>query len=408
MKFFFDKRRMLPPQRAWWELPNFIKLLVGGYGSGKTHIGAMRSIWLSYRNAGLPGQYVSPSYPIAKRTIIPTLEALLDGAGIRYTHHHSDHTFHISNWDGHIWIGSGDSPDGLKGPNLAWAGIDEPFIQPRVVFNQMLARVRHPAAPQRELFLTGTPETMNWGYEVAINDESRYDVGVVTARTSDNIHLPPHYLATLRSAFTEEMQAAYLEGRFVNLTTGRVYRPFDRELHLAPMDHGGLPVSCGIDFNVDYLTAELFVAGPRWIHFIDEIRLFNATTFELADRLNQRYPGITVYPDPSGRARHTSSTGSDHEILRQSGFRLRTHAMQPPVRLRVNAVNRLLKERRLTIAPGRCPHLIRDLESCVWSGDQVDKRDPARTHASDAAGYAIEYNFPITSRRVTYDPAPIW
>ena len=82
--------------------------------------------------------------------------------------------------------------------------------------------------------------------------------------------------------------------------------------------------------------------------------------------------------------------------------------MQPPVRSRVNAVNRLLKERRLTIAPGRCPHLIRDLESCVWSGDQVDKRDPARTHASDAAGYAIEYNFPITSRRVTYDPAPIW
>ena len=61
MKFFLDKRRMLPPQRAWWELPNFIKLLVGGYGSGKTHIGAMRSILLSYRNAGLPGQYVSPS-----------------------------------------------------------------------------------------------------------------------------------------------------------------------------------------------------------------------------------------------------------------------------------------------------------------------------------------------------------
>ena len=33
MKFRIDKRRMLPHQVAFWELPNFVKLLVGGDGS---------------------------------------------------------------------------------------------------------------------------------------------------------------------------------------------------------------------------------------------------------------------------------------------------------------------------------------------------------------------------------------
>ena len=408
MKYLLDKRHMLPPQRAWWELPNFIRLLVGGYGSGKTHIGALRAIALSYLNAGLPGQYVSPSYPMAKKTIIPTLTDIFERAGLDVTQHQTDHTFHIRNWDGHIWIGSGESPDSLKGPNLAWAGIDEPFIQPRAVFNQMLARVRHPQARQREIFLTGTPEELNWGYELATNDEGRYDVGVVLARTADNIHLPPDYITTLRSAFSEDLQAAYLEGRFVNLTTGRVYTPFDRSRHLTHLDVTGLVPACGVDFNVDYLTAELFVSGPNWLHFFDEIRLSNATTFELADILQAHYPGIAIYPDPSGQARHTSATGSDHEILRQAGFTIRAHPAQPPVRARVNAVNRMLKDGRMTIEPGRCPQLLQDFERCRWTPDQIDKSDPARTHAADAAGYATEYLFPIARRQVSYDPAPIW
>lgn len=412
MNILIDKRKLLPGQRKWWELPNFIRLLVGGYGSGKTYVGALRAIILSCYNQGLPGQYVSPSYPMAKKTIIPALEGLLDRAGVKFRYYRTDHTFHLTQWDGHIWIGSGESPDSLKGPNLAWAGIDEPFIQPREVFNQMLARVRHPDAARREIFLTGTPEALNWGYDLATNDEGRYDAGVVTAPTAENRHLPPEYLATLRSAYDADLRAAYLDGRFVNLMAGRVYKPFDREHHLLAQpdaSSSGLRAMAGIDFNVDYLTAEIFVAGTRWVHFIDEIRLAGATTFELAAALQARYPGMTVYPDPSGRARHTSATSTDHEILRQTGLRVLAHPGQPSVRARVNAVNRLLTEGRLTIATGRCPQLVMDFERCVWKSGNIDKAsDPARTHAADAAGYALEYLYPITNRRVAYEPAPVW
>jgi len=38
MKFRIDKRRMLPHQVAFLELPNFVKLLVGGMGSGQKKV----------------------------------------------------------------------------------------------------------------------------------------------------------------------------------------------------------------------------------------------------------------------------------------------------------------------------------------------------------------------------------
>ena len=101
---------MLPAQRAWWELPNFIKAMVGGYGSGKTHIGALRSLWLSYVNQPHPGMYVSPDYPTAKKTIIITLKDMLDKANVGYIYNINEHQFVIPEWNGNIWIGSGDVP----------------------------------------------------------------------------------------------------------------------------------------------------------------------------------------------------------------------------------------------------------------------------------------------------------
>ena len=71
MRFRINKRRMLPHQVAFWELPNFVKLLVGGYGYGfgKTHIGALGSIYDSFVNAPAPHLYVSPSYKQVRKTV---------------------------------------------------------------------------------------------------------------------------------------------------------------------------------------------------------------------------------------------------------------------------------------------------------------------------------------------------
>lgn len=388
---------MLPHQKSWWELDNFYRLLIGGYGSGKTYIGALRSLYLSFINAPIPGMYVSPSYALSQKTIIVTLREIMDRSEMSYTYNQQRNEFRIHNWDGVIWVGSGDKPDSLRGPNLAWAGIDEPFIQKKEVFDQMVARVRHPQSEQREIFLTGTPEELNWGYQ--LSSRTDMDLGVVIGSTLDNEHLPQDYKDNLISAYTDEQIQAYVHGKFVNLTQGRVYKDFTNE-HIVGLKTDGWSIGAGIDFNVDALSAIIFAYSNNHIHVFDEIRLKNAGTYDLVEILNEKYPRIKVFPDATGSARKTSAAQSDHDILRQAGFKVMAERKNPPVRDRVNAVNRVFRKNVASVE--NCPNLIMDLERNVWRNGDIDKRDPEQTHASDAFGYAVHWLFPLVQRKVGY------
>ncbi len=394
MRFRIRKENFLPHQLQWWDLDTFYKILVGGYGSGKTYIGALRSLYLSYVNSPHPGMYVSPTWALASKTIILTLKELMTKAELDYTFNQQRGEFVIDNWSGRIWIGSGDKPDSLRGPNLSWAGIDEPFIQRKEVFDQMVARVRIASAECREIYLTGTPEQMNWGWQ--LTNRTDLDMGIVFGSTLKNSYLPQQYKDTLLSTYSPEQIEAYVYGKFINLTQGRVYREFDREVHATGREVMELPIGIGMDFNVDAMTSIVFYKGTNWIHVFDEIRLKNSNTFEMCEILKDKYPNAVVYPDATGAARRSSATQSDHDIIKKAGFKIRSPRKNPPVRDRVNAVNKLIRDKNFSCE--NCPNLIMDLERNVWKSGDVDKTDPEQTHASDAIGYAIEFLFPIRSR----------
>jgi len=391
---------MLKHQLQFWDMPNRIVLLIGGYGSGKTYIGALKSIQMSYINRPIPQMYISPSHQLATKTIIVTLKEICNRAGLDYTYNQQRAEFKIHNWDGTIWFGSGDKPDSLRGPNIASAIIDEPFIQKREVFEQMIARVRHPEATKSQIFLTGTPEQLNWGFTLANNKEM--DIGVIQASTLDNPHLPDDYKETLLKSYSKEQIDAYVHGKFVNLTQGRVYHEFDRNKHIQTRnDLQSWDVGCGVDFNVDQLSACIFRHTKDEIHVEKEIRLKNAGTYDLAEQLKQIYPAIKVYPDASGSARKTSAAHTDHDIMKMAGFQVLSPRANPPVKDRVNSVNRLLREGRLTV-DGSCKYTIMDLEQNVWRNADIDKRDPEQTHMSDALGYGCSWLMPIVPKTVGY------
>ena len=212
-------------------------------------------------------------------------------------------------------------------------------------------------------------------------------------------NLSSDYYDNLYKAYTPEQREAYLDGKFVNLTVGRAYKPFNRDKHIKHLDYKNLPVCAGIDFNVDYMTAVIFAHGNGWVHFFDEIRLTNSNSFELSEKLRHKYPGINIYPDATGAARKSSSTKSDHQIFRDAGFRLIARKDNPRVMDRINAVNRLLLNDRLTIETNTCSCLIKDLERNVFKNGELDKQsDMSLTHAGDAGGYPINMLYPI--RRV--------
>ena len=413
MSLVIDLTHFRPFQRKFWLLERdptrqetFLRGIVAGYGSGKTYIGALRAIFLCSRYSAL-GMVIAPTFAMAELTVIPTLKEMLDSARIRYTFNETKHLFKIHDLKGNIKVASGDTPDSLKGPTLGWVWIDEPFLQKREVLMISLSRVRSPLVPEneREIFFTGTPEALGWGYGVCMNDHGAYHIKWVRGSTRENIAaVGEGYLKTLESAYSAEEVQAYLEGRYVNLLQGRVYKPFDRSKHLfkrPDLAALNLPIIAGIDFNVDYMTAVVAYKGPNWLHFFDEIRLSNSNTFELALALKEKYPRINVFPDPTGTARKSSASQSDHRILEAAGFRVYSKG-RVAVKDRVNAVNKLLRHDDLSIEG--CPHLIADLERNVWKSGDIDKRDLTLTHAADAPGYLVEYLYPVMGGRVKVVP----
>lgn len=396
------KGGMWQHQRDWWNSPCFIRALVMGYGGGKTMISGKRAISMARTNAPVPYMYVSPSYKIAKRTIIPTIKEMLDGRKIPYRYNKSDFEFKIKagKRTGIIWIGSGDIPESLKGPNLCGSNIDEPFLQDKAVFEQVLARVRDPRARIREITLTGTPEDLNWGFDICEGDDKyKYDIELIQASSHCNLALPKEYLKTLDSAYDDIMKDAYVDGKFVNMSTGRIYYGFGRGKNVQVIKMPpGCQIGLGQDFNVDPMAGVLFWINGKHIHFFDEIILPNSDTeqaIQIAQERTTEAGGVlkASFPDPSGKARKTSAPAgrTDFTIIKEAGVRVYARKKAPSLRDGYNAVNKKCKDATLTIDP-KCKRLIKSLEQLCH--EKLRKQEDL-THPTDAMKYPVEYNFPI-------------
>ena len=209
---------------------------------------------------------------------------------------------------------------------------------------------------------------------------------------------------------------SYVGGRFVPLGVGRAYSKFDRRVHVRACEAErclDLVLSC--DFNVHFMRWTVQQYGPKEIRVVDEIALGRGSgTEEAAAEFVRRWAGrgwsrVVVTGDAAGQSRGTSATRTDYQIiaetLRAAGIEplLRVPRANPAVRERVSVANYHLSGRGglSVVVDPRCAELIRDLEAVAWreGGGDLDKRDPARTHASDAWSYAVHRLAPANVTR---------
>lgn len=416
------KGGMFPSQRAWWELPNFVRGFVGGYGSGKTRQLCKRMIALALHNAPAPVAIVSPTMPVAEETTIATLYELLDGKsrhlrsqGENFTFSHrkkSPQKFTICYHGrrGQILIYPGEEPNRLKGPNLSGAGLDEPFIQPIETFEQILARVRHPEAQKLEINLAGTPEQLNWGYDLFEGDlAKKHDVGLVQCSTLENKALSEKYVERLLEAYDEKVAQAYVHGLFVNLAKGQVYYGFSRLENVVSLPiPDWVELGVGMDFNVHPMAAVVFWhdKASGHIHVFDEVELPNSNTAQMCSLLRERYWDLglrEVYPDPSGKNRSTSNPEagrSDYTAIIEHGFKVNAWTSHMAERDKWNSVNARFAPYkgaiRLTISPS-CKKLIKYLS--VYSHELRNKQDKEMSHLLDALAYGVSFLYPLDRTR---------
>ena len=143
---------------------------------------------------------------------------------------------------------------------------------------------------------------------------------------------------------------------------------------------------------------------------IDEIVLPTSNTDEMADEITRRYgregfgigqkvvDHITVYPDPAGAQRRTSAGGrTDVGILTQRGFKVLMQRSHPPVRDRMNVMNRCFRSADnviiATVDP-RCVKSIEAYERLVFrDGTAEPDKSQGFDHLVDATGYYLFSRF---------------
>lgn len=410
--------------------PDASLLFQGGWGSGKTLTLTAKILKLSAINFPLRGIWTVPDFGHVEDTILETLKSLDPETGLPWllaeSQYHYNQQKHILTWEagGLIQFMSGENPDSIAGPNVAFAGMDEPGSSPFKAWKNTNARVRHPGAPLRQTVLAGTSEGLNHIADLfgPDRDAGYYKYVMTMEQNIELLKHHPKYRDQVAAMATEAELQAYLEGLTVNMAGGLAYPMFNAEKQYTPLEtQPGLPLRISFDFNVDPMTA---VIGQQWpgnagteYGVIEALALPVSTVDQMCDEIVRRHPshpvGIVVYGDATGKARSVRDHRSNYQIIEEKLRRigpvvLKVPTVNPPVTRRLNSVNRLCRDgrgvcrlflngdaQRPRTAPTR--ELTRSLQQTIkkpGTDDVWKKQGETHTHLGEALGYWLDMEEP--------------
>jgi len=377
-----------------------------GYGAGKTRALAAKAVTLAAANQGFIGCVMEPTGPLIRDIWQNDFEQFLETYEIPYTFRASplpEYMLHLPGGDTKILCRSFENWSRIIGLNLAWVLADEiDTVTPAIAnkaFPKILGRLR--SGNVRQFGAASTPEGFRWMWNTFGSEDaqSRQDRKLIKMRSVDNPHLPPDFIERLEANYDPTLLKAYLDGEFVNLTTGTVYDRFDRSKHVISKlpDTEREPLRVGVDFNVGNMSAVIGVKLNNTLLVIDEVSGAHDTD-ALAQQIKTRYPNrqIYVYPDASGGNRSTNASQTDIQILESYGMANQSPRANPPVRDRVSAVQALLEngkgQVRLQIS-ATCKRMIECLELQCYTEKGDPDKDSGYDHMNDALGYLIWREF---------------
>lgn len=377
-----------------------------GYGAGKTRALCAKAVMLAAANQGFIGAVMEPTGPLIRDIWQNDFEQFLEAYDIPYTFRASplpEYMLHLPGGDTKILCRSFENWSRIIGLNLAWVLADEiDTVTPSIAnkaFPKILGRLR--AGNVRQFGAASTPEGFRWMWTTFGSEQAkdRQDRKLIKMRSSDNPHLPPDFIERLEANYDPNLLKAYLEGEFVNLTTGVIYDRFDRTKHVISSlpNTEREPLRIGVDFNVGNMSAIIGVKLGSSLIVIDEISGAHDTD-ALAQQIKARYPDrrIYIYPDASGGNRSTNASQTDIQILESYGMSNQSPRANPPVRDRVAAVQALLEngkgQVRLQVSH-TCKRLIECLELQCYTEKGDPDKDAGHDHMNDALGYLVWREF---------------
>lgn len=410
--------RLNRPQARFVALRRKFRSFVAGFGSGKTFVGCVSQIDHFMRYPRLPQGYFAPTFPHIRDIFYPTIEEVASWHGMRVKINESNKEVHF--FRGRWYYGtticrSMERPESIVGFKIARALIDEIDVmkqdKARRAWRKIIARMRVKAdGVENGIDVTTTPEGFKFTYEQFVEEVRRKPevagfYGIVQASTYENeANLPADYIPSLLASYPPQLISAYLQGQFVNLTTGNVYPGYNRILNftnetIAPGEY----LHIGMDFNVGKMSAIVHVirgGEPRALaEFTDLL-----DTPAMIKAIDEKFPknNISVYPDASGQNRNSTGDASltDLSLLRQAGYTVVVNPSNPRVRDRVNCMNRAFTLLGYKVNPDTCPKYAESLEKQAYNEHGEPDKAGGFDHTNDAGGYFITKQFPIEHNRM--------
>ena len=373
-----------------------------------------------YQFPGINQGYFAPTYPHIRDIFFPTIDEVAFNMGLNVVIREGNKEVHFysgQRYRGTCICRSMDKPHNIIGFKIGHGLLDEldvlPMDKAQAVWIKVIARMRYNVdGVKNGIDVTTTPEGFKFTHKLFVEmpqekPELKGNYGLIQASTYDNErNLPDDYIPSLVEAYPDELISAYLDGQFVNLTSGTVYRNYDRDrCNSDEVVQDKEPLYIGMDFNVANMSAVVCVKRNGNFHAVDELSgVFD--TPEMIRIIQERWQSkghkIFVYPDSSGKNRETlNASVSDLSLLESARFSLRYHSKNPYVKDRVISVNKGFGGQKVFINAKKCRETTSCFEKLAYDKNGEPDKTSGYDHLTEALGYLVYYEMPVVKPGIT-------
>ena len=394
--------KLTDPQKTISNDKSRFRVVVAGRRFGKTFL-AINELAKFARYPNQKCLYIATTYRQAKGVIWDDLLQLLHEKNWVKKVNLSELTVTLVN-NSIITLRSSDNNQALRGTKWNFISLDEYASMDPATWDSIL----RPTLSDTEghaLFI-GTPYGRNHFWDLYNNANTLDDWSSYQFTTAQGGNVVPEEIEAAKRDMAEREFNQEYNATFEDAAGIIAYAFSQDNVKKAPPLSPSNALHIGMDFNTDNFAACVMLQNKDTLHVIDEIMLQNASTGDMCKEIQQRYGRrmIFVYPDASGNQRKTSANGlTDHLILHNAGFKVRTPKTNPAVKDAIAAVNSRLRSTtgdiKLYIDP-KCKNTLDSMNKFTYKeGSRVPDKTSGYDHMFDALKYCVWQLFPIQQTR---------